>query len=96
MAGSNPARLTNRKKDSMDFGQAIAALKEELRVTRNGWNGKGMWIVLIGAEVRGKGAEAIGSRTRREHIVIRTAQNEIVPWTCSQADMLAEDWVVVW
>lgn len=32
----------------MDFGQAIAALKEGNRVAREGWNGKGMFLVLAG------------------------------------------------
>lgn len=32
----------------MDFGQAIAALKEGKLVAREGWNGKGMFLVLAG------------------------------------------------
>ena len=31
---------------SMNFGQALEALKQGLRVRRSGWNGKGMWIAL--------------------------------------------------
>jgi hypothetical protein len=31
----------------MDFGSAIEALKNGQRVSREGWNGKGMWIVLM-------------------------------------------------
>jgi len=26
---------------------------------------------------------------------MRTADNKIVPWLCSQTDALAEDWVIV-
>ncbi len=33
----------------MDFGEAIVAMKEGLRVARAGWNGKGMWIALTPA-----------------------------------------------
>ena len=31
----------------MDFGGALKALKEGRRVARRGWNGKGMFIVLM-------------------------------------------------
>ena len=34
---------------NMDFGGAIAALKAGKKVARGGWNGKGMFIVLMGA-----------------------------------------------
>lgn len=33
----------------MNFGQAIEALKEGKKVLREGWNGKGMFIVLMPA-----------------------------------------------
>lgn len=36
-----------RKTVGMTFGEAIEALKAGLRVARAGWNGKGMWLVLI-------------------------------------------------
>ena len=29
------------------------------------------------------------------HVDMRTANGQIVPWLCSQTDMLAEDWMVV-
>lgn len=31
----------------MNFGEALAALKRGERVARQGWNGKGMWLVLV-------------------------------------------------
>ena len=31
----------------MNFGQTIEALKAGHRVYRSGWNGKGMWLVLM-------------------------------------------------
>lgn len=30
----------------MNFGEALAALKEGKRVARAGWNGKGIWLLL--------------------------------------------------
>ena len=32
----------------MNFGEAIQALKSGKRVTREGWNGRGMFLVLAG------------------------------------------------
>ena len=31
----------------MNFGEAIEKLKQGSKVTRKGWNGRGMWIVLM-------------------------------------------------
>jgi len=29
------------------------------------------------------------------HVDMKTVDNTIVPWLCSQSDMLSEDWIVV-
>ena len=34
---------------NMNFGQALECLKNGEKVCRKGWNGKGMWIVLMSA-----------------------------------------------
>ena len=34
--------------ENMNFGLAIEALKRGAKVTRKGWNGKGMWLSLSG------------------------------------------------
>lgn len=31
----------------MDFGDAIRALKDGKKVARAGWNGRGMWLLLV-------------------------------------------------
>lgn len=31
----------------MNFGQALEALKAGQKVARSGWNGKGMWLILV-------------------------------------------------
>ena len=33
----------------MNFGQAIEAAKQGKKIARKGWNGKGMWVVLMPA-----------------------------------------------
>lgn len=71
----------------MNFGQAIEALKSGARVTREGWNGKGMWIALQVPDEH--------SKMRRPYLYMSDAQGLLVPWLASQTDILAEDWVVL-
>lgn len=35
--------------NTFSFGEALKQLKKGLKVARQGWNGKGMWIVLMSA-----------------------------------------------
>ena len=69
---------------SLNFGQAIEALKSGEVVARVGWNGKGMWLGL-----QRPGAH---SKMSLPYIYMRTVQGDLVPWLASQADMLSEDW----
>lgn len=78
----------------MTFGEAVEALKAGQKVARTGWNGKGMWIGLhkeAGEFVR---EECGTTLTYRDYIVMKTADDQLVPWTASQTDVLAEDWEV--
>lgn len=93
----------------MNFGQAIEALKSGKKVARAGWNGKGMWLTLSCASSKTVKAEDIWAPHNREfavanggevqvdpYITMKTAQNTIQSgWLASQADMLAEDWMIV-
>ena len=89
----------------MNFGQAIERLKQGDKVARKGWNGKGMWIVLMPALYLEAGManprtiKHIGKGTPLDcqpYIVMWTAERKWQPgWLASQADMLAEDWQVV-
>lgn len=87
----------------LDFGQALVILKSGGRVARKGWNGKNMFLFSVAAShnltvnreplmsVLGEGA----TFNYQQHIDMFTADGTIVPWLCSQSDMLAEDWTVV-
>ena len=85
----------------MTFGMAIEALKKGLSVSRKGWNGKGMWLFIIQgsndiAKLHGYGfGEMLNEPTFRDAIFMKTVDNQLVPWTASQTDMLSEDWCVV-
>lgn len=70
-----------------DFGWAIQALKNGHRVSRSGWNGKGMWLGLQRPDA--------GSKMSLPFIYMSTVTGDLVPWLASQTDMLADDWGLV-
>ncbi len=83
----------------MNFGDAIEAMKNNERVGRPGWNGKGMYLAYV-TDWSFSHPETPNGRTAEElphqpFIVMKTAQDMYVPWLASQSDMLAEDWEVV-
>ena len=67
-----------------DFGWALNQLRAGYRVTRTGWNGKGMWLELQKPDEH--------SKMTLPYIYMRTVQGHLVPWLASQTDMLAADW----
>lgn len=87
----------------MTYGDAIAAMKDGLRVYREGWNGKGMWIChMPGTTIP---SDLVNGRTKKfvpsgdlivgGYFVMWTAHGVWQPgWLASQADMLADDWQV--
>lgn len=88
----------------MNFGEALEELKNGKKVARSGWNGKGMWLILVPASpnirpVAGtpySNAGIVETVTIDSHIDMFTAAGSMQPgWLASQADMLAEDWSVL-
>lgn len=92
----------------MNFGQAIEALKNGTKVARTGWNGKGMFLILVPGQDNAKLREGTPyydhlQQTHVEilpHIDMWTVNSEgrraMLPgWVASQTDMLANDWAVV-
>ena len=85
----------------MNFGKAIEAMKKGEKVTRKGWNGKGMFLFLA----KSTDIETDADLTVCEHmqgnlvmpsIVMKTADDKFcVGWLASQTDMLAEDWMTI-
>lgn len=77
----------------MTFGEALQALKAGRRVARAGWNGKGMWLVLIKPGNATFTRARVGSFDMQPCIGMKTAQGHMQPgWLASQADMLSDDW----
>ena len=92
----------------MDFGKALELLKAGKKVTRRGWNGKGMFLWLKpGAEIKAEwckdpvlkalaeqnGGTIIGLPTICMYTHDSTGRKAILTgWLASQSDMLLEDW----
>ena len=97
-----------RQTTGLTFGLALDALKAGKKVARAGWNGKGMWLVLVPGTPEAKlregtpYANALGldSCEILPHIDMWTinahGRRAMLPgWVASQTDMLAEDWMIV-
>jgi len=61
----------------------IDHLRRGLSVTRDGWYGKHqLWLQVPDS----------GSKMTVPYVYIATQNGDLVPWLCSQADLLATDW----
>lgn len=81
---------------TFSFGEALKYLKRGLRVARKGWNGKGIYIEMQKPDEN--------SKMTLPYLYIVTnglvtdnpdAPKGVVPWLCSQTDLLSDDWVFV-
>ena len=88
--------------ETCDFGWAIRQLKSGYKVSRSGWNGKGMFLFLVnGSTFQVNRPPLLGiypegtTINYHAHVDMKTADDKVVPWLCSQTDMLAEDWQAV-
>ena len=102
---------SGRPIDGMTFGQAIEALKMGKKVSRKGWNGKGMWLWLKPAKVlktdmcrdellkgtvEANGGELLALGTVCMYTHDSTGRKAVLTgWLASQSDMLSEDWTIV-
>jgi hypothetical protein len=84
------------------IGWAIDMMKAGGRVTRAGWNGKGMYLAYqagypAGIPINANTARATGLPEGTvcrflPYIMMRTADGSFVPWLASQTDLLSDDW----
>ena len=88
--------------DNASFGWALCQLEAGMKVCREGWNGKRMFLFLVpGSTFKVNRPPLLGIYPEgteinyHAHIDMKTATGEIVPWLASQTDMLAKDWQVL-
>lgn len=90
---------TFQKIAGLTFGEALQAVKSGKRARRAGWNGKNQYIELarnvsyqnVAGEIVNSGHQDIGKRC----IAFVGSRGIQLGWLASQADMLAEDWMIV-
>lgn len=88
--------------NNLTFGEALVALKTGKKVSRAGWNGKGMFLFLVpGSTFKVSRAPLLGIYPEGTeinycpHIDMKTTDEKVVPWLASQTDVLAEDWNIL-
>jgi hypothetical protein len=84
---------------ALSFGHAMMALMEGKKVSRIGWNGKGMYLYYVPAAKYHADQNIIGvfpddMVPYRDYIAMKTVNNEVVPWVASQSDILMSDWCI--
>ena len=82
------------------FSDALEAVKAGYKIAREGWNGKDMYLYLAESELpypplpKHEGWKA-GAFPLSKYIIMKTADDKLIPWLASQTDILAEDWTIV-
>lgn len=83
----------------LTFGQAIEAAKNGKMIARAGWNGKNQYVELA-TNISYKGQKGKTVNVQHKNIgnkalaFVGTSGVQL-GWLASQADMLADDWMVV-
>ncbi len=88
-----------RPSENMTFGQALEALKAGMKVSRAGWNGKGMFVYYVPADsypARTPTAKAYFGDDAlvpyNAYLAIKNVDNSVSTWVPSVNDCLSEDW----
>lgn len=80
----------------MTFEKALEFLKSGGCIGRSGWNGKGMWLMLVKDWHVGSGVvPELAGTPLLPFIGMKTADDKFVPWLASQTDILADDWEII-
>ena len=86
----------------MNFGEALEEIKKGAKVSRDGWNGKGMFVFLVPAgrfSAYTKAAIDIanedGKVNYNPYFAIKNVNGTVSTWVPSVNDCLAEDWFVM-
>ena len=89
----------------MDFSEALLCLKQEKKMARYSWNGKGQWVVMMpglyleAGLCNGRTRKHLGDNVpldSQPYFVLKNAQDKWQPgWVPSTGDLLANDWYEV-
>lgn len=88
--------------DTMNFGDALEAIKNGKRIARKGWNGKGMFVYLVPAAsypAQTGVAKAYfgedGLVPYSAYMAIKNVDETVSTWVPSVNDCLANDWFIL-
>jgi hypothetical protein len=83
----------------MNFGQALELIKAGKKITRAGWNGRGMFVYLVPAASypaqTGAAKSHFGEGSMvpyNAYMAIKNVNDTVSTWVPSVNDCLAEDW----
>jgi hypothetical protein len=89
-------------KPETNFSFALKCVKIGRKISRQGWNASGQYVVYQpgypdGIGINANTAEATGIprgtvMAFRPYLMLHTAQGDLVPWAPSVSDVLADDW----
>lgn len=85
----------------MNFGKALAALKDGQAVYRSGWNGDNMFVYMVPANaypaMTGVAKEYFKDAPvpYEAYFAIKNTKDSVNTWVPSVSDLLAEDWEVI-
>lgn len=101
LISDNNKRVSN----TLTFSEALEAVKAGKRITREGWNGKGLFVVYQkgypdGIPCNKQTAEAWGMKEGElfkcdPYLQINTTDGSHAMWVPSIRDCLAEDWMIL-
>jgi len=84
------------------IGRAVKNMHLGHKVSRAGWNGKNMFVFLVNGSQFQVNRAPLNKHypegttiDYRPHVDMKCVDGAIVPWVCSQSDLLASDWFVV-
>lgn len=97
--------------ENHSFGEAITALHEGKRVSRSGWNGKGMFIFMqvpseieadivpkmqsLPQSVKDEFVRRGGNIRYKNQLAMVYPDNTVYGWVASPSDVLENDWCIL-
>lgn len=85
----------NKTQDYGGIGWAVNHARHGHKVRRRGWNAKNLWVSFVPAGSVQVPQKFGDGKNVQPFLVMRTAEDTLVPWLCSQTDLLAADWELV-
>ena len=95
---SEYGRMTMEAKENLNFGTALEAIKDGMKASRAGWNGKSQFIELATrisyVNMRNDHINIMHKDIGNNAIAFVGTRGIQLGWLASQADMLANDWYI--